>query len=118
MAKSTAGIADEIAAGAAGAEAEVDSARLRADIDRLKADLSSLRDNLGSYGAAKASQARSRAESQLHELQGELDRLTTEFKIQSRETAARVERQVHEKPFQSLLIAAGLGFVLAHLLRR
>lgn len=43
-----------------------------------------------------------------------LDEFQDDIKVQS----DRVVKKVHEKPISSLLIAAGVGFLLSHLLRR
>jgi ElaB/YqjD/DUF883 family membrane-anchored ribosome-binding protein len=98
-----------------GRSADVET--LKSDIEQLKADLSSLKDHGREFGSAKASEARGLLEEKVHQLQHEIDRVTSEIKRQSDEARAKLERNVHERPLTSLAIAFGVGFIAAKLLR-
>jgi ElaB/YqjD/DUF883 family membrane-anchored ribosome-binding protein len=99
-------------------EIEVDMSTIRADMDNLRRDLARLRENLSSYGSAKAGEARETAEARLSDLQQEFDRLVTDLRLQGRDAAARVERNIHERPFTALALAVGVGLLLAQFLGR
>jgi ElaB/YqjD/DUF883 family membrane-anchored ribosome-binding protein len=94
-------------------EIEVDMSTLRADMQRLKEDLFKLRDHLGSFGSSRTGEARATAEARLAELQNEFDRLVADARLHGRDTAARIERNVHERPFASLGIAMLVGMLVA-----
>lgn len=80
---------------------------IQAELETLRRDIAALTQTLASYGSGKVREA------------GEVSR---EYVESARETVANIERDiedyVHAKPFQSLAIAAGVGYVLALLSRR
>jgi hypothetical protein len=81
-----------------------DLAAVRDDIDSLKADLGALLKHVKS-GAVDG-------------VTGEAKRLYGKLSAQGDETLESLARQVDEKPLASLLIAFGVGFVVARILSR
>jgi ElaB/YqjD/DUF883 family membrane-anchored ribosome-binding protein len=91
---------------------------LEADIKQLKADLEKLAKQMAAtgehgYGAAKraaalgAEQLRSQSEAKLEEL-----------RASAKDIEEQILSTVREKPFTSLAIAAGVGYLFALLARR
>jgi len=94
-------------------EAKTDSAGgatsddIQADLEALRRDIAALTQTVASFGSSKIRQA------------GETSQ---QYVDSARESIANVEDEleayVHQRPFQSLAIAAGVGYVLALLTRR
>ncbi|QEE44993.1 DUF883 family protein [Rhizobium sp. WL3] len=94
-------------------EAKADSAGgattddIQADLEALRRDIAALTQTVASFGSSKIRQA------------GETSQ---QYVDSAREGIANVEEEleayVHQRPFQSLAIAAGVGYVLALITRR
>jgi ElaB/YqjD/DUF883 family membrane-anchored ribosome-binding protein len=80
---------------------------VQADLEALRRDIAALTQTVASFGSSKIRQA------------GETSQ---QYVDSARESIANVEDEleayVHQRPFQSLAIAAGVGYVLALLTRR
>lgn len=80
---------------------------VQADLEALRRDIAALTQTVASFGSSKIRQA------------GEASQ---QYVDSARESIANVEDEleayVHQRPFQSLAIAAGVGYVLALLTRR
>lgn len=80
---------------------------IQADLEALRRDIAALTQTVASFGSSKIRQA------------GETSQ---QYMDNARESIASVEEDleayVHARPFQSLAIAAGVGYVLALLTRR
>lgn len=94
-------------------------------VDRLKSDLSSLRGDLeaaantvNQLGSKAAHEALHQAQAQMDELRERIDEFLNEARTYGAQSAEVVKQHVQERPFASLLLALGAGFVLAHLVGR
>jgi ElaB/YqjD/DUF883 family membrane-anchored ribosome-binding protein len=99
-------LADRIEA-KADAAAGATSDDVQADLEALRRDIAALTQTIASFGSGKIRQA------------GETSQ---QYVDSARESIANVEEDleayVHARPFQSLAIAAGVGYALALLTRR
>lgn len=66
----------------------------------------------------KLAELKSVLDDRLAMIEDEMGDLGRQLRARGGAAADRVERRVHEQPFAALAIAAGVGFVAAHLLRR
>lgn len=66
----------------------------------------------------KLAELKSTMQDRLSLLEGDLATLNRELRLRGGAVAGRLEQTVHERPFATLAIAAGVGFIAAHLLRR
>lgn len=95
------------------------------DLDSLKEDITRLREDLGrlaatvkDLGAGEVANARESMQSEIRELQAELDRALGQARKRGEETVSNVEGRVVENPLLSLLAAFGIGLFLGGLMRR
>ncbi|SIQ22697.1 Membrane-anchored ribosome-binding protein, inhibits growth in stationary phase, ElaB/YqjD/DUF883 family [Rhizobium sp. RU33A] len=99
-------LADRIEANA-GTAGGATGSDVQADLEALRRDIAALTQTVASFGSSKIRQA------------GETSQ---QYVDSARESIANVEDEleayVHQRPFQSLAIAAGVGYVLALLTRR
>jgi ElaB/YqjD/DUF883 family membrane-anchored ribosome-binding protein len=106
------------ASSAKNAEEAVSAQDIEESIARIRGDIAELAGALKSYGAGKSSEYRSRASAATDDLsrksQDALNELTTE--LQGYEKA--LTEEIRRRPLQSLGIAAGIGFLIAALVRR
>ncbi|THV20673.1 DUF883 family protein [Peteryoungia ipomoeae] len=80
---------------------------VQAELEQLRRDLAALTQTVASYGSGKIREA------------GDVSReYVDSAREQLRNAEQDIEAYVHAKPFQSLAIAAGVGYVLALLSRR
>lgn len=97
-------------------QATVDN--IESQITKIRSDISTLAGTIADYGAQSLNDAKSQAgtmaheavqasETALAELRSQLDRLERDLRV-----------KVREKPLQAIGIAAGIGFLLALLMRR
>ncbi|MBN9669421.1 DUF883 family protein [Roseibium aggregatum] len=88
------------------------------NIERIRGDIASLAGSLKQYGSDKTGEYKSRAMAAGQDLseksQDALDDLMTELQAYERAFVKEVRR----RPLQSLGIAAGVGFLIAALVRR
>lgn len=96
----------------------VSASDIEADIERIRGDIASLAGSLKRYGADKTDEYKERATTAGQDLtkmsQDALNDLTKELKNYERALSS----QVRSHPLQALGIAAGVGFLLAALVRR
>jgi ElaB/YqjD/DUF883 family membrane-anchored ribosome-binding protein len=106
------------ASSAKNAEEAVSAQDIEESIARIRGDIAELAGALKSYGAGKSSEYRSRASAATEDLsrksQDALNDLTAE--LQGYEKA--LTEEIRRRPLQSLGIAAGIGFLIAALVRR
>lgn len=106
------------ASSAKAANDTVGASEIEANIKRIREDISALAGSLKIYGAGKGDEYKARASAAGQDLtqmsQDALNDLTTELKGYERALTAEVRRH----PLQSLGIAAGIGFLVAALVRR
>jgi ElaB/YqjD/DUF883 family membrane-anchored ribosome-binding protein len=96
----------------------VSAREIEADIERIRGDIASLAGSLKKYGAGKSDEYKSRATAAGQDLtkmsQDALNELMGELKGYERAFSSEVRRH----PLQALGIAAGVGFLVAALVRR
>lgn len=80
---------------------------IREDLDSLKSNVVELTQHIKKNGSTQASNLRERANDTIHDLQE-----------RSQEQVQKVEKQVRQKPGQSLAIAFAGGLLTSLLLRR
>ncbi|UJW74794.1 DUF883 family protein [Rhizobium sp. SL42] len=110
-------IADRIEA-LASTDASATPADIQAELDNLRRDLASLTKTVASFGSGKIREAGSVAS----QLGADAAETSTQYVEAARDTLVGVEQdlkaQVQAHPFQSLAIAAGIGYFFALLSRR
>lgn len=93
-------------------------ADVQAQIDQLREDIAGLAKLIGDLGNQKASDARARAE----KFRDDATKAGQEAYERARDEALSLEEEVEDrirmKPLQSVLIAAGVGFLAALFTRR
>ncbi|NVK35133.1 MAG: DUF883 family protein [Rhodobacteraceae bacterium] len=96
----------------------VSADEIQENIERIRNDIASLAGSVKKYGAGKTGEVKARANSAGQDLtkatQDALADLTEELKGYERALTAEVRRH----PLQALGIAAGIGFLVAALVRR
>ncbi len=101
--------------GQAGKTTEAD---IQAQIDQLREDIAGLTKLIGTLGNEKASDARARAE----KFRDDATKKGQEAYDRAREEAMSIEEDIEDhirsRPLQSILMAAGFGFLAALLTRR
>lgn len=100
------------------AEGEKDSAAIEEQLARIKADISELASTLASLSSKRVRGARDQADQRLHDMAGAGEDAVEEVRRQLRMIERDVEARVRDKPLQTLGIAAGVGFLLALIVRR
>jgi len=97
---------------------QVSASDIEDDIERIRSDIAALAGTLKKYGAGKTGEYKARASSAGEDLtqksQEALNDLTAELQSYERALSSEVRRH----PLQSLGIAAGIGFLVATLVRR
>lgn len=96
----------------------VSAREIEEDIERIRGDIASLAGSLKKYGADKTDEYKTRATTAGQDLtkmsQDALNELTKELQTYERALTSQVRRH----PLQALGIAAGVGFLVAALVRR
>jgi len=100
------------------AEGENDSAAIEEQIARIKSDISDLASTLASLGSKRVRGARGQADQRLQDLTGAGEEMLDELRRQLRMVERDVEARVRDRPLQTIGIAAGVGFLLALIMRR
>ncbi|WP_208978075.1 DUF883 family protein [Labrenzia sp. 011] len=97
---------------------QVSAGEIEQDIERIRSDIAALAGSLKKYGAGKTGEYASRANAAGEDLtkmsQDALNTLTSELESYERTLVTGIRRH----PLQSLGIAAGIGFLVAALVRR
>jgi ElaB/YqjD/DUF883 family membrane-anchored ribosome-binding protein len=92
--------------------------KLLDDLRRVVEDTEALLAATAGQAGERARDARTRAEDSLRQARDRLKGLEKEVVGRARDAARDTDRYVHENPWQSIGIAAGVAFVLGLLLSR
>lgn len=106
------------AAAEAAEELRPDLSQLRADFERLSESIGSLRTHLVGLGREGARDVQAAGLAQLDSLRREVDGAAEQFRQQGKDALGQVEQSVRDRPLTSLLMAFGIGMVLARLFGR
>lgn len=104
--------------GKAGEDLRIDLSQLKADFERLSDGLANLKQHLVGLGVEGARGLQDAGLAQIDHLKRELDDLSQQLRRQGRDALGQVENSVRERPLTSLLVAFGVGMVLARLFGR
>jgi ElaB/YqjD/DUF883 family membrane-anchored ribosome-binding protein len=96
----------------------VDTAQLLADFKALVADAEALLDATENQGGEALAQIRAQAQDSLSQAKSNLMDVQDELTEKAKAVAADADAYVHEKPWQSVGIAAGLGLLIGLLISR
>jgi ElaB/YqjD/DUF883 family membrane-anchored ribosome-binding protein len=96
----------------------VDTAQLLADFKALVADAEALLDATENQGGEALAQIRAQAQDSLAQAKSNLMDVQDELTEKAKAVAADADAYVHEKPWQSVGIAAGLGLLIGLLISR
>lgn len=100
------------------ARVEVNTDQLVADLKTVMQDAEALLKATSTLTGEKIQEVRARAEESLRQAQTRLTEVEEEAMRRAREIAEAADEYVHENPWQSVGIAAGIGLVLGLLLAR
>lgn len=100
------------------ARVEVTTDQLVADLKTVMQDAEALLKATSTLTGEKIQEVRARAEESLRQAQTRLTEVEEEAMRRAREIAEAADEYVHENPWQSVGIAAGIGLVLGLLLGR
>ena len=92
-------------------KAEADAEELKAQFEVLRADVNNLVSTLGGVASAKKDRT-------VEEISDEVQRLTNLAKRRARQSYDDAEDAITGNPFQSVLLALGMGFLIGALTRR
>lgn len=101
-----------------GAERPDDRAVIEEQLARIRADVSELASSLAEMGSRRLSDARGEADNRVSELTKAGEEAIEDLRRQLRAIERDLSDKVQEKPLQTLGVAAGIGFLLALVLRR
>jgi len=100
------------------ARVEVNTDQLVSDLKTVMQDAEALLKATSTLTGEKIQEVRARAEESLRQAQTRLTEVEEEAMRRAREIAEAADEYVHENPWQSVGIAAGIGLVLGLLLGR
>lgn len=100
------------------ARVEVNTDQLVADLKTVMQDAEALLKATSTLTGEKIQEVRARAEESLRQAKTRLSEVEEEAMRRAREIAEATDEYVHENPWQSVGIAAGIGLVLGLLLGR
>jgi len=92
--------------------------KLLDDLRVVAGDVEELLRATASQTGDRIKEARARAEESLRAARVRLEETGDEVAAHAREAAREAERYVHDNPWQSVGIAAGVGFLLGYLIGR
>ena len=95
---------------------EEEVAALKEDMARLREDILNLTRALGENASGVKDQAREELLKRAQKLQAQTQEQLEKAQAAGQQVVDEVEQQIVQKPFASLLTAAGVGFILAKLL--
>ena len=95
-----------------------DKAQLLNDFKALVADAEALLDATANQGGEAVAQIRAQAQDSLAQAKTNLMDVQDELAAKAKAVAADADAYVHEKPWQSVGIAAGLGLLIGLLISR
>ena len=94
---------------------------LKADLDTLRKDINSLASSFGDAATDEIGTRGRRARGAVERATGRAgevwDDATSEASRRGREGVAALERQIDERPFLTVLLAFGIGLVIARLIK-
>ncbi len=96
----------------------VDTAQLLNDFKALVADAEALLDATANQGGEAVAQIRAQAQDSLAQAKTNLMDVQDELPAKAKAVAADADAYVHEKPWHSVGIAAGLGLLIGLLISR
>ena len=102
----------------ANAEVEVTTDQLVSDLKTVMEDAEALLKATSALTGEKIQEVRARAEESLRQAEVRLTQVEEEAMRRAREIADAADEYVHENPWQSVGIAAGIGLVVGVLLAR
>ena len=92
--------------------------KLMEDLRVVAADVEELLRATANQTGERIGEARARAEESLRAVRAKLEEAGVDVAARAREAAAATEGYVRDNPWQSLGIAAGVGFLVGYLLGR
>jgi ElaB/YqjD/DUF883 family membrane-anchored ribosome-binding protein len=98
--------------------AEASTRKLMDDLRTVVADAEALMHATAGDAGAEVREARDRAAESLERARRRLESLEAEVKARAREAAEDVDRHVRDNPWQSVGVAAAVGFVIGLLVSR
>lgn len=100
------------------AQVEVNTDQLVADLKTVMQDAEALLKATSTLTGEKIQEVRARAEESLRQAKVRLTEVEEEAMRRAKEIASAADEYVHENPWQSVGIAAGIGLVVGLLLAR
>ena len=95
-------------------ETNLDS--LKKDIDSLKADFKEIMKSIKNIGAERAESAKDKILDQLNS--NEIKKYIDDLRLKGKDRIESVNDTIKQDPIKSIAIAAGVGFLLAWLLKK
>ena len=95
-------------------ETNLDS--LKKDIDSLKADFKEIMKSIKNIGAERAESAKDKILDQLNS--NEIKKYIDDLRLKGKDSIESVNDTIKQDPIKSIAIAAGVGFLLAWLLKK
>ena len=97
---------------------QVNTEKLMKDLRTVMADADGLLKATAGQAGEKVAEARARAEESLRAARASLEDTGAELAEQARAGVRATEEYVHENPWTSIGIAAGVGFLIGYLMGR
>jgi ElaB/YqjD/DUF883 family membrane-anchored ribosome-binding protein len=91
---------------------------ISAELEQIKKDIAALGETLGSYGKARVKAFPDLASDSAEETLESARQAIKEIRREARTLEQTMERRVSDHPMQSLLLAVGLGYLIAFLSRK
>jgi ElaB/YqjD/DUF883 family membrane-anchored ribosome-binding protein len=91
---------------------------LKSDVDSIRSDIDTLRKDLATVLNRIKGTATNRAETELHALQKQINRIADEVQTSGREGIRAIEERIEERPLVSLAVAFAVGLVIGRLFDR
>jgi ElaB/YqjD/DUF883 family membrane-anchored ribosome-binding protein len=92
--------------------------RLMADLQAVVRDTENLLKATAGDASERAAKARTHAEESLHKARVRITEMEQDLAARAREAAKKTNQYVHENPWPSIGMAAGVGFVVGLLIGR
>jgi len=92
--------------------------RLMSDLQAVVRDTENLLKATAGDASERATKARAHAEESLHKARVRMNELEQDLTARAREAAQKTNAYVHENPWPSIGVAAGVGFLVGLLLGR
>lgn len=95
-----------------------DRAELEAQIERIKSDIAELSSTLSTIGRRRLRDAKSDADRRVADMTGAGEQMLDDLRLQVTALEKDLRRTVHDRPLQTLGLAAAFGFLCAMMMRR